>query len=655
MSTLLRVLVLEDQPDDCILMLRELQREGFAPDWQRAETETEYVALLRQPVDLILADYSLPQFDALRALRLTRDRGLDIPFIIVSGTISEEVAVECMKSGAADYLIKDRLMRLGPAVTHALREKQLREEKRRAESALRESELRFALAIRGANDGLWDAKFTREKPWHDPETLVYYSPRFKALLEYQDYEFGNQLRSWIACLHPADRDRVIHALTAHLSEQVPYNIEYRLRTKSGRYLWVSGHGQALWNEEGHPVRMAGSIRDVSERKWGEEALQRAYDALEIRVQERTAELAQANEALRKSEERYRSLARNFPNGIVALFDHDLRFTLVEGAGLAQLGFSQSRLEGKSLEEVWPAENRATIEEKCRAALVGASTVTEISHHNQVHLVYVLPLASDQEESYTGMMMTQDITDRIEVERLKEDLMAMVSHELRTPLTSLRGFSALLLQREFPLEQQRRFLSIIQQESTRLAELVNDFLDLRRVEAGRYIFHREAIDLEGLLRERISMVPAVDGELFVRLAVSEPVAPVWADADSIRQVVTNLLSNAIKYSPHGGEVTVGARQEGAEVIVWVADHGIGIPPAALPKLFSKFFRVDGEQTKKIRGTGLGLALVKEIIEEHQGRVWVESEPGKGSTFFFSLPVATQSLSSESDFLPLAANG
>jgi len=654
MSTAVRVLILEDQPDDCILMLRELQREGFAPDWQRAETEAEYVALLQQPFDLILADYSLPQFDALRALQLVREQGLDIPFIIVSGTISEEVAVECMKNGAADYLIKDRLMRLGPAATHALRGKQLREEKRQAESALQESEMRFALAIRGANDGLWDAKFTSEKPWQDPETPVYYSPRFKALLGYQDYEFGNQWRSWIACLHPDDRDRVIHALMAHLGEQVPYNMEYRLRTKSGRYLWVSGHGQALWNEEGYPIRMAGSIRDISERKWGEEALQRAYNALELRVQERTAELAQANEALRKSEERYRSLVRNFPNGIVALFDQDLRFTLVEGAGLTQFGFSNLTLEGKALEEVWPAENRATIEEKCRAALVGETTVTEFSHNNQVHLVYVLPLASGQGETYTGMMMTQDITDRIEVERLKEELMAMVSHELRTPLTSLRGFSELLLHREFPPEQQRRFLGIIQQESTRLAELVNDFLDLRRVEAGRYIFQCEAMDLEGLLRERINMIPSDDGKLSVRLAMSNPVAPVWADGDSIRQVVTNLLSNAIKYSPHGGEVTVGVRQEGEEVIVWVADQGIGIPPAALPKLFSKFFRVDDEQTKKIRGTGLGLALVKEIIEEHQGRVWVESELGKGSTFFFSLPVATQFLS-ESDFLPLAANG
>lgn len=654
MATFLRVLILEDQPDDCILMLRELQREGFTPDWQRVETESEYLALLQSDFDLILSDYSLPQFDALRALQLAREQALDIPFIIVSGTISEEIAVECMKNGAADYLMKDRLMRLGPAVTHALREKQLREEKRQAEAALRESEMRFALAIRGANDGLWDAKFTPDKPWNDPDTPVYYSPRFKALLEYQDYEFGNQLRSWIACLHPEDCDRVMRTLTAHLKEQVPYNIEYRLRTKSGRYLWVSGHGQALWNEEGCPIRMAGSIRDVSERKWGEEVLQRAYGALELRVQERTAELAQANEDLRKSEERHRSLARNFPNGIVALFDRDLRYTLAEGAGLSQLGFSKAMLEGRSIEEVWPPETRAIIEERYRAALAGKATVTEISYNDQVHLVYVLPLTSGQGETYAGMMMTQDITARIEVERLKEELMAMVSHELRTPLTSLRGFSELLLQKEFSPEQQRRFLSIIQQESTRLAELVNDFLDLRRMEVGHQIFHCEAIDIEGLLRERVNMLPSVDGKLFIRLVAPSSIAPVWADGDRIRQVLANLLSNAMKYSPHGGEVTVGVRQEDTEVIVWVADQGIGIPPVALPKLFSKFFRVDNEQTKKIRGTGLGLALVKEIIEEHQGRVWVESELGKGSTFFFSLPVATQFLP-ESSPVALAANG
>jgi signal transduction histidine kinase len=112
----------------------------------------------------------------------------------------------------------------------------------------------------------------------------------------------------------------------------------------------------------------------------------------------------------------------------------------------------------------------------------------------------------------------------------------------------------------------------------------------------------------------------------------------ADAERIRQVLSNLLSNAVKYSPQGGEVRVGVHQEGTEVVVWIRDQGMGISSEALPRLFNKFSRVDNRETREIGGTGLGLALVKEIVEGHQGRVWVESEVGQGSTFFFILPVA-----------------
>src|SRR5438093_5668102 len=147
MSTPLRVLILEDRPEDAELMLHELRRAGFDPAWQRVETEPDYLAQLQGGLDAILADYTLPQFDALRALQLLQERGLDIPLIIVSGIISEEAAIECVKRGAADYLLKDRLARLGSAVTHALQEKKLREEKRQAEAALwEEAQVATALA-----------------------------------------------------------------------------------------------------------------------------------------------------------------------------------------------------------------------------------------------------------------------------------------------------------------------------------------------------------------------------------------------------------------------------------------------------------------------------------------------------------------------------
>src|SRR5919199_4483011 len=132
MPTPLRVLILEDVPADTELMLRELRRAGFDPDWQRVDAAPEYLARLDPAPDVVLADYSLPQFDALAALRLLRERGLDVPFIVVTGSVSEEAAVECMKRGAADYLLKDRLSRLGPAVSQALEQRRLRAEKCRA-------------------------------------------------------------------------------------------------------------------------------------------------------------------------------------------------------------------------------------------------------------------------------------------------------------------------------------------------------------------------------------------------------------------------------------------------------------------------------------------------------------------------------------------
>lgn len=641
MTTPLRVLILEDQEDDCLLMLHELRREGFLADWQRVETEADFRAHVTDSLDLILADYSLPQFDAIRALDVRNEHDIDVPFIIVSGTISEEVAVECMKRGAADYLIKDRMRRLGPATSHALREKHLRKEKRRTEAALRESEARFALALRGTNDGLWDMQFSSALPLLHSQTPVYYSPRFQSLLGYQEGEFGARLQSWFDCLHQEDRARVRAAFEAHLQKQIPYCVEYRLRTKNNNYLWVIGHGQALWDDAGCPTRMAGSIRDVSERKQAEAALRKAHDELELRVNERTAELAHVNESLRKSEERYRNLAQHFPNGVVALFDRQLRYTLAEGAGLAQLGITKSTIEGKTVAEVWPAEISELVEQKYRAALAGEETVTEISHQQCTHLLYALPLTNGNGEVYAGMMMTQDITARTEVERLKEELVGIVSHELRTPLTSLRGFSELLLNKQFSPEQQRKFLTIIEQESTRLANLINDFLDLRRIEAGRQVLRLDTFDIRALIRERVDTLPPSDTQQEVTLVFPETGLLVWADEERIRQVLANLLSNAVKYSPNGGAICVEASQDGGEVVVSVADHGVGIPRDAIPKLFSKFFRVNQPQTKNIGGTGLGLALVKEIVEAHQGRVWVESELGKGSTFYFSLPTVVAS--------------
>lgn len=246
-----------------------------------------------------------------------------------------------------------------------------------------------------------------------------------------------------------------------------------------------------------------------------------------------------------------------------------------------------------------------------------------------------------EESVTLLKVVGEIfanaLARRQIERLKDELVATVSHELRTPLTSLRGFTELMLKRTFSPDKQKEFLSVIHKEATRLTELINDFLDLQRIESGKQTYHFEELALEPLFREIVAVFMNNTDRHTFQLEISEPLAKVHADGARIRQVLANLLSNALKFSPQGGRIRIGAHQGQGNVTIWVADEGIGIPSEAMPKLFSKFFRVDNRETRTIGGTGLGLALVKDTIEAHGGQVWVESVPGHGSTFSFTLPL------------------
>ena len=241
-----------------------------------------------------------------------------------------------------------------------------------------------------------------------------------------------------------------------------------------------------------------------------------------------------------------------------------------------------------------------------------------------------------------LSLVQDVTERTTIERLKDELLSTVSHELRTPLASLRGFTELMLTRSFSPEEQRQFLTIIHSESTRLTNLINDFLDLQRIETCQQSYRFEVTALGPLLQKAVTLFDIGDSKLCFHIESPTTLPLTRVDPDRIHQVLTNLLSNAVKFSPQGGKITLGARQKGTEIVVWVSDTGIGIAPEIHPKLFSKFFRADSTATRSIGGTGLGLALVKNLVTAHGGRIWVESVPDKGSTFFFTLPVEDESL-------------
>ena len=223
----------------------------------------------------------------------------------------------------------------------------------------------------------------------------------------------------------------------------------------------------------------------------------------------------------------------------------------------------------------------------------------------------------------------------ESERLKSDLVNTVSHELRTPLSGVMGFTKLLLTREFDAETRRHYLGIVDAQARRLSDLLDDFLDVRRIEEGRFERARELVDMATLLREEAQLYSLQSAKHQVEVEIESAPLPVMGNPDRLRQVIGNLISNAIKYSPQGGVVEVSADRGNGSVRVEVHDEGMGIPLSQQPQIFTKFFRGDAPASG-ITGTGLGLAVSRDIVESHGGRIGFTSAEGEGTTFFVELP-------------------
>lgn len=361
------------------------------------------------------------------------------------------------------------------------------------------------------------------------------------------------------------------------------------------------------------------------------------------VRQLRAERQRAEEALRHREEHFRALIEHALD-IVAILNEDGTFRYLSPAITRVLGYQPAELLGTPDEALIHPDDLIGLRDT-RARFLrtpGATIMVEYRARHKDGSFRALEAIGNNLLHHPAMagivINARDISERKEAARLQDNMVSVVSHELRTPLTSLRGFAELLLTRNLPPDKQHQFLTIIHNETVRLAHLINDFLDLQRIQAGRQAYRLARTDLGAILRASVAVFTPETGSHVIRVEVSDALPPVHADAERLQQVLANLLSNAIKFSPHGGAVTVGARPNGVQVLVWVADQGVGIPSEALPKLFSKFFRVEQHETRHIGGTGLGLALVKEIVEAHHGSVWVESTVGQGSTFFFTLPGA-----------------
>lgn len=493
----LRILLVEDSEDDAMLLLHHLRKGGYTIDYKRVETAESMAVLLKEDEwDIVLSDYVMPHFNGLDALMMLKESGHDVPFIIISGTIGEEIAVEAMKSGAHDYLMKDHLTRLIPAIERELREAKSRAERKQAENQLRilsrAVDQSPAMILITDTDGAID----------------YVNPKFTEVTGYSSMEaIGKNPR----ILNSGKMaESFFKEMWETISTRKTWSNEMINKKKNGVLYWASTSISPIVDKNGIITHYVGLSEDISEKK-------------------------------------------------------------------------------KIEEELIIAKERA-------------------------------------EES----------------DRMKTAFLHNISHEIRTPMNSIVGFSDLLVSNFDNKENLEQFSQIIKQRSSDLLEIINSILDIATIESGQLPVRLGNCNLQDVFEDLSHFFGEYQqrtGKQSIEFIINSlPVASdfvIRTDAVKLKQIFINLITNAFKYTK-SGRIEAGCKlEDDYHLQFYVSDTGIGIPKDAQKSIFERFVKLNPEHYTLQDGTGLGLSIVKELTEMLGGTVWFESEPGKGSTFFFNI--------------------
>ena len=619
MTSPLHVLLLEDDSGDAEL-IQELLAEHIICEVTRVQTRDEFVAALAGTrIDLILADYKLPSFDGISALHLARSERPEVPFIFVSGTVGEDVAIEALKIGATDYVLKQRLSRLVPSVQRALREARERAERRKVAEALRRSEMYLAQAQRLSHTGSFG--------WNVASGEIYWSDETYQIFEYEPTR-NPTVQMVVDRTHPDDQMHVRQVIERASSENSGFDIEHRLMMPNGTVKCVQVVARPAAGEAPESVLLIGAVTDITGRKQAEETLREQADLLDL-----------THDAIFIRD--MNGVVRSWNRGAEALYG----WTAEEAEGETVLGLLKTvfpipleRITAELLERGrWEGELVRTRKDGARVVVASRWSLQRDPRG--------VPIAALE----TGNDITERKLDEEQRGRLRElegdlarinrvsmmgELAASLAHEIKQPIAGVALNAETCLQwirREPPgLAQAGEALSRILNDAKRAASIV----DRNRSLYSRGTPQREPIDLNEVIREMVVMLrdTASRHGIVIRSALDPALPTTTADRVQLQQVLMNLMLNGIEAMQEGrGDLSVASRRtEDGELMVSVSDCGIGFPGESLEHIFEAFF------TTKPQGTGMGLSISRRIIESHGGRLWACANTGQGATFQFTLP-------------------
>ncbi len=686
MAAPLRVLILDDRISDAELVIHALRRAGFDPDWQRVDNEAEYLVALAQHPDIILADYSMPQWDAPRALTVLQGLELDIPFIVISGTVGEDIAVECVRAGASDYLLKDRLIRLGQAVDRALGERRLRAERQRAEEEIRQLKEFNENIIQTMAEGIIMA---------DPDGMItFVNLAGASILGYRPEEMIHQHRDLVT--PPDQRPVVLEADQRRIQGQSDH-YELVLQRKDGARRTVLMSGTPRY-EGDHYAGSLAVFSDITERKQIEQA-EREHRALAEALRDTAAILTSSLDFDTVMNRILEHVGRVVPHeaaNIMLIDEGTARVVAQHGyevEGRSSLHGYEFALGSSHLHEMirtgqpvfiadvslspgwikhpgtlWIA-SYAAAPIRIKDEVIGFLNLDSSTpgFYTQEHARRLQSFADQAATAIQNAQLYEEIRQRaaemeqrvaartaelarakeqveaalereIELNEIKSRFISIASHEFRTPMAVIQSCAGVLENYGVRLspEQRSKEFDRIRTSIAQMVDLLDDVLLINKSEAGKLELHPEKLNLETVCREiMMEYEHSLGAEHHFVFSAENACLHVWIDPKLLRHIVGNLLSNAVKYSDSGSTVTFDVKCRGNQVILSIRDQGIGIPPEDQPHLFEAFYRADN--VGGIPGTGLGLAIVKQMVDLHQGTISLESTSGVGTIFTVHLPL------------------